>query len=114
MTDDAVDHPKRRDPTASSVCQVLNAAADLLERPGGWVKGRLSSINAAGDLCYCVIGALTVAAGHGGYEVRNAAERKLMASIGNKPLASWNDTMARTQAEVVAALRAAAQSEAPQ
>lgn len=102
-----------------TVADVLDAAADLLEKPGAWTQGayargktgrKVTTRRAA--VCFCAIGAMSVAAGcdpavEGEPWEADVALRK---AIGDTQIADWNDTPGRTQDEVVAALRAAATS----
>lgn len=97
-----------------SVSEILNAAADLLEQPGAWTQGTLARNetgakveNESPAACsFCVLGAI--------YKVapdNRAARRAIDAfevNIGCLGATVWNDVEGRTQAEVVAALRAAA------
>jgi hypothetical protein len=98
-----------------SIAEVLTRAADLLEKPGAWTQGafardihghpiRCESEDAAS---FCAIGAL--------YSLRvgswmaDSCERRLSKFKRVEMFAEWNDAPGRTQAEVVAALRAAAE-----
>jgi hypothetical protein len=100
-----------------TVADVLNAAADLLEKPGAWTQdayarsAKGNKVLPAGDkaVCWCASGALARVQGLGGYEAEYSDAGHVLArtvSIIDIPI--WNDTPERTQAEVVAALRAAA------
>lgn len=98
-----------------NVADVLDAAADLLEKPGAWIKGDLA-LDASGEAvdpsdsnasCWCVMGATErVSDASWARRARNA----FRAVIGgwNKSIPEWNDAPGRTQAEVVAKLREAA------
>ena len=108
-----------------SVFKVLNAAADLLEKPGAWTQGaygRLPSgreaLNVREDaVCRCVIGAIfTVLPPESGclQDVEKGAAVQTMNEFLGIRAYHWNDAPERTQAEVVAALReAASKSESP-
>lgn len=104
---------------------ILRAAAELLERPGAWTQGaysrdeggrdELAGVFAGGRcsptgraVCFCTIGALAKVAGwtYGETEDSELVER-LIVAVGDS-VHRWNDTPGRTQAEVVATLRAAA------
>lgn len=95
-----------------TVADVLDAAADLLEKPGAWGQGNYQPRSG----CLCTLGAISmVAVGHvpaawGSSSARlaTAAAKTLFPSLSG--VANWNDEEGRTQSEVVAALRAAATS----
>lgn len=99
-----------------SVAEVLNKAADLLEKPGAWTQGALGRLEDGTPVysadapslsrasCYCMAGALWVA---NGYQYPEAAFDALPAGP-REGTGQWNDAPGRTQAEVVAALRQAA------
>lgn len=99
---------------ARSVADVLDAAADLLSKPGAWTQGAEarnqygspcyagpSSVTA---VCFCLIGAVRRI---GGSEGQDAVMPALSKVIRGKPW-DWNDRKKRTQEEVVAKLREAA------
>jgi hypothetical protein len=103
--------------TPSTVPAVLRAAADLIEPEGRWtqeVQARDASGEECGVLdddavCWCIYGALW----HFGIPVygpeADAVETPLIQVIGaDQGIDQWNDVDGRTQAEVVAALRKAA------
>lgn len=100
--------------TSPTTAEVLEAAADLLSKPGAWTQGALgrkedgSPICDPAELstasCYCMAGALWVANGLAG--PWSAFDALLEGPRNNT--GSWNDDRSRTQAEVVEALRAAA------
>lgn len=111
-------------PTAGdvSVADVLNRAADLLEKPGAWTQGEYDRHPLHQESrCFCAIGAIVEAQGalHVRCEDDDPAcitfARWLDASEPHPfMIARWNDAPERTQAEVVAAFREAArQSERP-
>jgi hypothetical protein len=100
---------------------VLSKAADLIEPPGAWTQGTWARDDTGatdpveGAVCWCAYGAIYQVCGTWHSSECNAAMRILaralripqtdaMGSIG-----LWNDQSARTQAEVVKALRAAAE-----
>ncbi len=102
---------------ALSVSEVLSRAADLLEKPGAWTQGEYSR----GDYCFCALGAVCEIEGRtrprGNLEVNedeSPACAALARAITGEPypylVARWNDAPRRTQAEVVSALRAAAEA----
>ena len=108
----------------ADVAGTLNAAADLLEKPGAWTQGEygldedgygLTGVHQLQSraVCLCTVGALAVAGNAA--SIRYAEEEAdavhalasvLGISVGR--VAAWNDAPGRTQAEVVAALREAA------
>ena len=96
----------------SAVANVLNGAADLIERDG-WCQGRYLGPNGE----HCVTDALLQAAGTqpgdsgapGALVLYSDASLRLVAVVRDDRLSVWNDEFGRTQAEVVAALRAAAE-----
>lgn len=98
-----------------TVAQILNRATVLIERDGTWIKGEYRKRRDVGDgeaTCYCALGAV-LQAGGGVHRDENddPACRALADSLGLSAahlVARWNDAPERTQAEVVAALRAAA------
>jgi len=104
--------------SAKTVADILTAAADLIDKPGAWTQHVFakSSPDATDHLsgydpkavCWCALGAMEAAAGEelSCMAIFGQAETFLVAEVGNVP--SWNDAPNRTQAEVVAALRAAA------
>lgn len=101
--------------------EVLSKAADLIEPEGAWMQGapaRRADGSAAYNVfehedvvCFCALGAIQKAAGSDP-EYEPASEffrtRILRAMGRNVSYASWNDAPVRTQAEVVAKLREAA------
>lgn len=98
--------------TAKTVAGVLEAAADLLEKPGAWTR-HVFARNSAGmpvstfsdsATCFCLRGALCRV---GGFMLSDEMT-KIQAALGfpnAKAMADWNDYSKRTQAEVVARLR---------
>lgn len=99
------------------VSEVLNKAADLLEKPGAWTQGEGARTPEGGgvranDLRACswdIIGAIHKAAPTDG--LADSAKNYMLATIGN--LTNYNDAPGRTQAEVVEALRQAARQSSP-
>ena len=86
----------------TAVADVLNGAADLIERRG-WAQG-YSPLR-----CCALTAILRAADGVSTYD----AERALKAEIAPaRVITWWNDEPGRTKAEVVAALRAAAENAA--
>lgn len=99
---------------ALSVADVLDRAADLIEPEGAWTQGAPARTAGgrgtdSGDreaVCFCAIGAIN-RAGYWDWPLTSACWKAVEdTTVG---LAKWNDAPERTQAEVVAALRAAAE-----
>jgi hypothetical protein len=94
-----------------TVSEILFAAADLIEPEGAWTTG---SFRGTGP-CFCILGALAqVGVGdafRGNFIEGPLAEaHDLLASVIGEPFVDhWNDREGRTQAEVVAKLREAAE-----
>lgn len=86
----------------STVRDDLIAAAVYIERRGH-CKGNYFD----GDRV-CALGALMETTA--GSEAFGKAKEALRGQIGGQPIPAWNDAEARTQAEVVATLRAAAEA----
>lgn len=111
--------------SVKTVADILTAAADLIEPEGRWTQGhtardrdgRVVPCDARNAFCYCAIGALWRAGGLARLtEARTALAQALGYHAdkynrwrGKAPVPCWNDAPERTQAEVVAALRAAAE-----
>jgi hypothetical protein len=105
-------------PVPTNVADILTAAAEIVAKPGAWTKRALARPDSDSTLeldsaldrragCWCVEGAILRAAGEDGdWE---PAFEALKDYIGTRALFQWNDSFDRTQAEVVAALRAAAE-----
>ena len=104
----------------SAASKILTQAADLIEPEGRWTQGAAAR-NAAGvpvyistdAACYCAMGAMALVAGAideditdkvGWFEAVCAVQDIAHCVL----LTDWNDASGRTQAEVVATLRAAA------
>lgn len=105
-----------------TVADVLSAAADLIAPEGAWtqrVLARHRNGNPIGPhtpnaACWCSIGALDRSSGS--YCDYVSALRALQKAVGKEDVAAWNDHPERTQAQVVAAFRKAAElarAEAP-
>lgn len=90
------------------MADVLNAAADLIERKG-WARAEYY-----GAGCYCVLGAILAVQNEtfGLEDLNDACVAAAEAIVDAPPymLARWNDHPKRTQAEVVEALRKAAEA----
>ena len=100
-----------------TVSELLDDAADLIERTG-WTQ-KTSARDADGTPCalnqgvaFCVIGAINWAdwVADRDWDIGYHALDALEAVIGRRRIAAWNDAPDRTQGEVVAALRTAAQA----
>ena len=101
---------------AKTVADVLTSAADLIAKPGAWTQGawartatgRAASPFADNATCFCLRGALVRVKGVKLCDGLDG-EREALGFSTDSALARWNDKEPRTQAEVVAALRAAAE-----
>jgi hypothetical protein len=88
---------------------VLLEAAKLVER--GWCQGRERDFR-DGIACYCALGAINASSPlSGDFDPYDYAYDSLAFYIGVNlgEVSEWNDASGRTQAEVVAALRGAAE-----
>ncbi len=94
--------------------EVLEAAADLLEKPGAWTQGCFAR-NAEGrkvDMwsleasCFCVSAAIQKSEGPRRFGAWDRFDGYIR-QRGFRHMAEFNDAPGRTQAEVVAALRQA-------
>lgn len=101
-----------------NVSEILNKAADLIEPEGAWTQGTWArtangSDDAAigEDVCWCAYGAIRRASEFVN-DLSDECVEKVRQLVGD--VITWNDAPERTQAEVVAALRAAAQKAAAQ
>jgi len=114
--------------SAKTVADILTAAADLIEPEGAWTQRAYARDRDGEDIedrssyyedepefeavCYCAIGAIMTAAGERpdrvGQDDMGALE-VFACFVGEESIHIWNDNPERTQAEVVAALRAAAE-----
>ncbi|MGQ3040584.1 MAG: DUF6197 family protein [Brevundimonas sp.] len=112
----------------ADVQEVLNKAADLLEKPGAWTQGAeyrnkagedISDLDESDDdnptdltpVCWCASGAIWRQPISTPEKV--AACEALASALGadNRfDIPKWNDAPSRTQAEVVEALRTAAKA----
>jgi hypothetical protein len=112
---------------SAQVAADLRAAADVLERDG-WTQGKYHEYR-DGGFCHCSAGAISVATGeHVNLQPRSesitdydwdvgpasaaarsdAALDALSGLLSGRAVEDYNDTPSRTAAEVIAALRAAA------
>lgn len=110
---------------SKTVADILTAAADLIDKPGAWTQeeyardserhgiGWLPRLRADG-VCFCTVGAIAASTPttvrHWGDIEDGPAAQALADHLGihRDAIPDWNDAPERTQAEVVAALRAAA------
>lgn len=94
--------------------EVLEAAADLLERPGAWTQGAFARDRKGWPqvshdcraICFCAVGAIYRVSGYG--PATSEAFSHLSSQVRRNNIGEWNDKPNRTQSEVVAALRQAA------
>lgn len=99
----------------SEVADILRQAADLIEPKGRWGRvyyartkdGIPTGPRGPNAACWCAWGALRCVGRHDGDEAIGCAITFVQLAL-DDDLARWNDAPGRTQAEVVAALRAAA------
>jgi hypothetical protein len=100
----------------ASVADILRQAADLIEPKGAWTKhamareigGRHVPVESTTAVCWCAVGAIVrLAPGYAANQLYCDAIRAIERQVGG-PVPAFNDAAGRTQAEVVAALRAAA------
>jgi hypothetical protein len=113
--------------TDLTIADVLNRAADLLEKPGAWTQGwfardaigNKTPVDSRSATCFCVMGALQRAANATHSDDVIIAAREILIANGARAkgplgrIANWNDAPERTQAEVVAKLREAARLSTP-
>ncbi|RYG90143.1 MAG: hypothetical protein EON59_00755 [Alphaproteobacteria bacterium] len=102
-----------------TVAEVLDAAADLIEPEGAWTKGAFARDISGKDtslfgyrgkaVCWCLLGATQEAAGDDDDGVADHFFAQFLGAAAQDGLACWNDAPERTQAEVVAKLREAAE-----
>lgn len=99
-----------------TVSEILFAAAELIEPEGAWTQGTVAR-NALGEdvegdapdaVCFCLIGAIGKATDHH-YDAAKPVYELLETLVGDGWIDLWNDAPERTQAEVVAKLREAAE-----
>lgn len=104
MTDTATD-------AGRSVADYLDAAAELLSKPGAWTQGAYARIAPGGPTvgpgspearCWCLAGAL------GAVDATHRAWIAFDKYVGG--IVTFNDRLGRSQGEVVQALREAAQT----
>lgn len=106
-----------------SAAQILRAAAEIVERPGAWTQGAPARDDDGVDVdppnplavCWCMTGAITLAAGESS---RDSIDLALIALSGTMPsdgytdpsfvVQHWNDLPGRTEQEVAQRLRRAA------
>ena len=100
---------------SKTVADILTAAADLIEPEGRWTQGTWArTADGRGDArpgtacSWCLYGAILEAGRGCDSDDTEDALQTVMDVVGKHPI-SWNDSFTRTQAEVVAALRAAAE-----
>lgn len=97
------------------ISEILDKAADLIEPKGAWTQGESARDDQAVGLMadnptacsFCMYGAIVRASG--GYLEGNEVCSRAIRFLGVPSLINWNDRPNRTQAEVVAKLREAAQ-----
>ena len=108
-----------------SVSEILNRAADLIEKPGAWTKGELARVSPRGEAvataddrarCWCIEGALKRTAEFAGASrcLTEEAYQAVRRVVGTDFIYEWNDKRGRKQSEVVAALRQAARKASDQ
>jgi hypothetical protein len=91
-----------------NVPEILDKAADYIEA-NGWLQGNFTGPVTRGTRpCACAIGAM-IEVCPDLVLVRHDAYDALVSTVGGRPIAVWNDTKGRTEAEVIAAFRAAAE-----
>lgn len=101
--------------SAKTVADILTAAADLIAPEGGWTQGTFARDSEGKQTgwrdpeaaCFCVSGA--IARANGGLWTAWNAFDAYCRKRGFRHMAEFNDEPRRTQAEVVAALRQAAE-----
>jgi hypothetical protein len=109
----------------ATVPEILRAAADLIEPEGAWTQGAFSrnadgttdidEAVASNPVCWCALGALAKASGVDPLDPRafvlpapQIAAYPILRRLVGGDFVFWNDAPKRTQAEVVAKLREAA------
>jgi hypothetical protein len=98
-----------------SPSDVLNQAADLIERTG-WCQGAYGrdeygleqGASSVSCISFCALGALRRISGNQ-FDARVGACKRLRRLIGGGSIDKWNDASGRTKKEVIATLRRAAQ-----
>lgn len=115
MVEGALADARTQPGSVKTVADILTAAAALIEKPGAWTQGGFAFAPDGEDsrfgfddsaVCWCALGALQKVEGRL-LTSSHPAKRALEDLVGN--VALWNDAEGRTQAEVVAALRQAAE-----
>lgn len=111
-----------------TVADILTAAAEIVAKPGAWTQGAYSRdadhlatddecepVAVGEPVCWCAMGAIAKAGDHNPLFSWSTdhpavhAYRVLRSLIPEGDVPDWNDATNRTQAEVVAALRTAAE-----
>lgn len=96
--------------------EVLDKAADLITPEGAWTQGYFARVAPGGNsigprepnaACWCAFGAVINRCGNDG-AAEDFAVQYLRTTLRDS-IDRWNDAPERTQAEVIAALRQAAQ-----
>jgi len=96
---------------SKTVADILTAAADLIEPEGAWTQETYGVPAEGGSYsCLCLYGAIceAIRTAEADDRLEDRAFYTVRRLVGENPI-GWNDTEGRTQAEVVAALRAAAE-----
>lgn len=99
-----------------SVADVLERAADLITPEGAWTQGtwardesgRSVTLRSPYAACFCMRGALVIASNKSMASEMTGVQ-KALGFRNAAAMARWNDRDSRTQAEVVAKLREAAE-----
>lgn len=90
---------------ATKPSEVLDAAANLIEPEGAWCQGQFHN-----GLSHCMAGAILLSGGRVFGAEYGFVSRVAILTFGpHSSLAHFNDAHGRTQAEVVSALRQAAE-----
>lgn len=103
-----------------TVADVLDAAADLLEKPGAWTteacarseEGQRIEWDSPDAVCFCALGAIFRESMLLQTQALDADDHfgRYLGGKNWQTISRFNDAPGRTQSEVVAALRAAATS----
>ncbi len=96
---------------------ILSRAADRLEQPGAWTQNAFARTSddkrvfpySSNAVCWCARGVVAKELQHSDEWETPHAYDYLRRAAGALSIATWNDAPERTQAEVVAALRKAAE-----
>jgi len=94
----------------SEIAKVLNAAADLLEKPGAWMQGKSSGVRADGTRCFCTMGAIRHLTGESHSDAEEYFRDRHLPEWGG--ITGWNDHPGQKQDNVVETLRLAAERDA--